>query len=219
MKRLDAIVSWLNGYQTAIDIGTDHGLVLKKALDLNYIKNGIAADLREGPLLSARKNLSYYPVEFVLSNGFERINHHFDVGIITGMGANLIAEILKGAPADTKIIYILGANDKPHLLREWLSNNQFRIIDETIIFDGLYYQLIKVIRGNASLSKSDIYLGPILKNRLTSLKFYNYQLNYYQNLLTKVPLSGHENLNKIISYYQVGIKKLKMRMKQNVTII
>ena len=46
-KRIDSIVEALKGYHTALDIGTDHGYVLKHALDQHYIKKGIASDLRK----------------------------------------------------------------------------------------------------------------------------------------------------------------------------
>ncbi|MDV3184920.1 MAG: SAM-dependent methyltransferase, partial [Candidatus Phytoplasma australasiaticum] len=39
MKRILFIASLIKNYNTVADIGTDHGLVLKKALDLGYICN------------------------------------------------------------------------------------------------------------------------------------------------------------------------------------
>ena len=73
MNRIDLIVSLTKGYDTVLDIGTDHGLVLKKALDLGYIKKGIASDINKEPLNQAKENLSSYPVSFYLSDGFKNI--------------------------------------------------------------------------------------------------------------------------------------------------
>ncbi|WBL31401.1 SAM-dependent methyltransferase [Candidatus Phytoplasma sacchari] len=44
MKRIYFIATLLKGYNVVLDIGTDHGLVLKKAFDLKYIKKAIATD-------------------------------------------------------------------------------------------------------------------------------------------------------------------------------
>ncbi|WP_246833679.1 SAM-dependent methyltransferase [Texas Phoenix palm phytoplasma] len=47
------IVSLIKGYSVVLDIGTDHGLVLKKALQLKYINKGIAVDIKINPLKRA----------------------------------------------------------------------------------------------------------------------------------------------------------------------
>ena len=56
MKRIDFLASLTKGYQNVIDIGTDHGLVLKKAFEKGYIKSAIATDINPKPLNSARIN-------------------------------------------------------------------------------------------------------------------------------------------------------------------
>ncbi|MFR0367939.1 SAM-dependent methyltransferase [Candidatus Phytoplasma palmae] len=53
MKRIMFIVSLIKGYNVVLDIGTDHGLVLKKALQLKYINKGIAVDVKINPLRKA----------------------------------------------------------------------------------------------------------------------------------------------------------------------
>ena len=56
MKRIDFIASLLQGYEVAMDIGSDHGLVLKEALEQGYIKRGIATDNKVGPLNASPRN-------------------------------------------------------------------------------------------------------------------------------------------------------------------
>ena len=58
MSRISFIAKLTKGYDTVIDIGSDHGLVLKYALDNNFIKHAIASDINEGPLNRARKKSS-----------------------------------------------------------------------------------------------------------------------------------------------------------------
>lgn len=97
MKRILFIASLLKGYNIVADIGTDHGLVLKKSLDLKYIQSGIACDNKIKPLQKAYQNLKNYPVKFYLSDGFDKIDVYFDLALICGMGPHTIAKILSKA--------------------------------------------------------------------------------------------------------------------------
>ena len=125
-NRILHIASLTKGYNTVIDIGSDHGLVLKKAFDLGFIKKGIATDINEGPLNQAKSNLKDYNVNYYLSDGFKNINEIYDLAIITGMGPNLIFNIIKNEIKEND--FILGPNQKPYLLRKLLLENNFKII-------------------------------------------------------------------------------------------
>ncbi|WP_374695582.1 SAM-dependent methyltransferase [Areca yellow leaf disease phytoplasma] len=59
----------LKNCDTVVDIGTDHGLVLKKVFQQSYIKQAIAADSKIKTFISNPKNLACYPVTFCLSDG------------------------------------------------------------------------------------------------------------------------------------------------------
>lgn len=199
--RLHHIASLLKGFDTALDIGTDHGLVLKYAFDQGFIKKGIAADINEGPLESAKRNLRNYPVKFIKSNGFRQIGDTFEVAVICGMGAYLITDIMIDAPKLESITYILGANDKVHYLRNWLMRNGFKITNETIVHEKFYYQFLVVQRGRMTLTDKEQYLGPILRLKETSRPFYAYQKRYYEDLLHKVPLSQKHEIEKLITWF------------------
>ena len=153
-KRIRFLSECTIGYDQVLDIGTDHGLVLLEAFKKGYIKSAIASDLREEPLNSAKRNLKGYPVEFVVSDGFEQVKSDFDLAIIAGMGAYLIKDILKGAPKDKT--YILQANDNHDILRAYLADHGFEIIDEHIIFDKFYYIIMIVKQGSMTLLEKDL---------------------------------------------------------------
>ena len=201
--RLSFISSLLNGYDKVLEIGTDHGLILKYAFDNSYIKEAIAADLREKPLISAKKNLKNYPCMFKISNGFQNITETFDCCVIAGMGAHLISEILRKAPS-SNAHYILGTNDKEEELRSFLENNNFRIIDEYIIFDKFYYLFIKAIKTSVKhkLSNEDLLLGPILKTKQVALEYYEKKKLYLEDLLKKVDSKKALKIKEKLSYYQ-----------------
>lgn len=153
-----ALAEAIKGYDTAIDIGTDHGYVLKYALDHHYIKKGIAADIAEQPLALARKNLEGYPVTFHLSDGFLNVQDSFDVAIIAGMGAYTISHIIKGAPKGD-FDMILMAHDHLDDLRTFLSGNGYNIIYEKIIEVKRFYHLMKVERRIMNLTEKQRITG------------------------------------------------------------
>ncbi|WP_162140078.1 tRNA (adenine(22)-N(1))-methyltransferase [Haploplasma axanthum] len=181
-KRIDALVDETKGINTLLDIGCDHGLVIKKAFENKNIKKAIASDVNEMPLESAKKNLKGFDVEFIVSNGFENIKDKFDGVVIAGMGAMLISNILEKAP-EGDITYILQANSKLEVLREYLSNNNFKIIDEIVVFEKFYYIIIRAVRGNEKLNEKELYLGPILMKKTSSISYYQNLLDRYYRLI------------------------------------
>lgn len=145
MNRITFIASLLSGYKIVLDIGTDHGLVLKKALDLKYIQKGIASDNKPQPLLKAYQNLKNYPVEFYLSDGFLKILSTFDLALICGMGPHTIIHILKNK-LDMNKPLILGCQGKWLPLIYWLKKNDFELLRYYNFFDKFNYIFLKVIR-------------------------------------------------------------------------
>lgn len=200
-KRIKFLSELTKSYDRVLDIGTDHGLVLLDAFKKGYIKSAIASDLREEPLNSAKKSLSHYPVEFVISDGFKNIKSDFDLGIIAGMGAYLIKDILKFAPMDKT--YILQANDNHDILREYLAEHEFKIIDEHIIYDKFYYVIIIVEKGHMQLSEEDLYLGPKLKHKQEAKAFYDQKIKQYQKIYPKADDARQQALLKLIKIYQM----------------
>lgn len=202
MNRIQFIASLTKGYDTVLDIGSDHGLVLKHALDQKYIKYGLASDIHKGPLNHAKQNLAGYPVRFYLSDGFKNVDADFDLAVITGMGAELIIDILTYAQNQENKTYILGTHNNIWLLRKWLSDNHYKIVDEFVVFDKFYYIFLKVIKGQMNLSLSDMYVGPILKLKSTSKAYYNHQVKHYKNLLSKAKGQRLDTIIEILSYFQ-----------------
>lgn len=200
-KRIKFLSELTKGYDRVLDIGTDHGLVLLDAFKKGYIKSAIASDLREEPLKSAKSNLDSYPVEFVISDGFKKIKSDFDLGIIAGMGAYLIKDILKDAPMDKT--YILQANDNHDVLREYLAKQGFEIIDEYIIFDKFYYVMMMVKKGHMKLTESDLYLGPKLKYKIEAKPFYDQKVKQFKKIYPKADDARQQTLLKLIKIYQM----------------
>lgn len=208
MNRLDLIVSFLkDGYNTLLDIGTDHGYTILKAFQKGYIKDAIASDLRLNPLLEAKKNLKNFPVEYVQSDGFLNIlDKDFDVVVISGMGSYLISEIMNKRP-NKDITYILQSNDKIDILRKFISNHNLFIINEDVVFDKFYYVVLKVVEGFSFLTDEDIFLGPILKNNKKAYNYYVHQLKVIKDIYHK---SQDDNYLIKIKWLENTLSRLKV---------
>ncbi|MDX9691079.1 MAG: class I SAM-dependent methyltransferase [Acholeplasmataceae bacterium] len=200
-KRITFLADLTKGYPCVLDIGTDHGLVLKKAFDQGYIQHAIASDINEEPLNQAKRNLKNYPVHYVTSDGFLAINKPYDLVIIAGMGAYLICDILEHAPKDD-VDYILQANDKIEILRKYLMDNQFMITDEYVIHDKFHYVILKVKRGFMELSLDELYLGPILKGKDEAKPYYQIKANQIEKILPQADPKRQEELLKMLKIYK-----------------
>ena len=192
-KRLNFIASLIDkNTNILLDIGTDHGYLIKKAFDNGKIRKAIATDINELPLNNAKNNLTNYNVEFILTDGFKGVKSEFDLVVIAGMGGNLIASILKDAPNNNDIKYILQANNKNDKLRRFLSANNFKIMNEHIINDKHYYVILEVVRGEMILNNIDYYLGPILKTKKESITYYKHLYKWYNTIIQKNGLTEGE---------------------------
>jgi len=200
-KRILFLAELTKGYHSVLDIGTDHGFVLEKAFEKGYIQKGIASDLREQPLKSAKNNLKNYPVTFVISDGFLAIKDDYDLAIIAGMGAHLIKDIMNHAPK-RDITYILQPNDKIDILREYLMNHGFSIIDEYLVKDKFYYVVLKVKRGQSKLSPEDIILGPVLRHKPESRQFYDHKLLQIDKIYENADEKRREELDAMRKIYK-----------------
>ena len=133
------------------DIGCDHGY-----LGIYLLKNGIASsviasDVREGPLQSAIRNAHKYGVgdnmSFYLSDGVSNIPRDFDTLVCAGMGGDTMVHILESAPwlKNEQYRMILQCQSKTPLLRRYLSENGWRIYEESVLRDGKFlYTVMEV---------------------------------------------------------------------------
>ena len=203
-KRILFLASLLQGYDTVIDIGSDHGYVLEEAFKRGYIKAGIATDVRKMPLERSMKTLENYPIKGILSDGFLAIDEMFDCAVIAGMGAHLIADIMAHAPLHDAV-YIVQPNDKHASFRERINALGFKITDEFIIHDKFYYLVMILKRGTQNLSKEDLFLGPILKEKREAIPYYERRVHMFQNIMKT---ADEHRTQELMIEYQVLINHL-----------
>ena len=133
------------------DIGCDHGYLGIYLLTNGIASSVIAADINEGPLQSAMRNAHKFGVKqnmsFHLSDGVRDIPRDFDTLVCAGMGGDTMVHILESAPwlKNEQYRMILQCQSKTPLLRKYLSENGWRIYEESVLRDGKFlYTVMEV---------------------------------------------------------------------------
>ena len=149
--RLLACAGFVSPGDRVADVGCDHGYLSIYLLTNNIAKSCIASDINEGPLLSAVRNAEKYGVQerisFHLSDGVRNIPRDFDTLVCAGMGGDTMISILEAAPwlKSSQYRLILQCQSKTPLLRRYLSQNGWRIAEETVLRDGRFlYTIMEV---------------------------------------------------------------------------
>lgn len=211
MSRIKTIVNLIDPVTTLLDIGTDHGHVIIESFLQDKIKQAIAVDINEGPLKSAYENIKlknlHHKTTFLQTDGFLNVNKDYQGVVITGLGYKTIEHILK-MDHKTPNYYILGAQSQLYELRLFLSNNNYKIIDEDIFYNKKDYIFIKVVKGTQKLDEISLLLGPVLMTKPKAINYYKNQLNNNLKILNKTNKDQDLNLENQIKIYKKIIKQL-----------
>ena len=180
--RLLACAGFVAPGDRVADIGCDHGYLSIHLLLNGIAKSAIASDVREQPLLSAVRNAEKYGVrdqmEFYLSDGVRNIPRDFDTMVCAGMGADTMTSILEAAPwlQSTKYRLILQCQSKTPMLRRYLSENGWRITEESVLRDGRFLYTVMEVYYQPDyprLTAGEWYFPPaLLENPSTDVPAY-----------------------------------------------
>lgn len=219
-RRLEEIINLVEDNSIVADIGTDHGIVPYELIKSNKAKKVIASDISEKSLDKLREKLDYLdePEKIILnvSDGLDNLNEYqVDTIIISGMGGNLIVDILNKNidVAKSANCLILGANNSLSVLRKFLHDNSFEIIEEVDLFENdKYYQIIKVKVGKQLfLNEYEYEFGKFLiDNKSENLKQYiQQQVDSKKTILSNISEKDSDNVKNAIDNINVEIKELE----------
>ena len=147
--RLRSAVPYLHRGGRIIDVGTDHAYLPIYLVKEGFCAHALACDINQGPIDSARANISAAGLSDRIStlrtdglHGCEKFAP--DDVLIFGMGGELIAKILSEAPwiKNERITLVLQPMSRVQMLRRWLLENGFEILGESITREEKYYQTI-----------------------------------------------------------------------------
>ena len=170
-SRLRACCNFIAPGDRVADVGCDHGYLGIWLLTQGFARSVIAADVRQGPLESARRNAQKYgtaeKMSFHLSDGVQDLPRDFDVLVCAGMGGDTMVSILDAAPWLQSNAYrlILQCQSKTPLLRSYLSDKGWYIRRETVLRDGKFrYTVMEVLWDPTQprLTPAETYLSPAL---------------------------------------------------------
>ncbi len=197
--RLNMIIGKINT-KTVADVGTDHAYLPTELIKEGRAERVIATDMNKGPLSSARENVEaeglLEKIELRLGDGLSPLKiGECDNIVIAGMGGELISTILKEGEAVAKSAdrLFLQPMNSQELLREFLIENGYEIVDEDIEVEGFkVYNLIVVKCGKSERVEDEFLLH---------LPKYLYSHPKFPKLLAK----KKREFEKILS----GLKKAK----------
>ena len=185
-KRLMACCNFISPGDRVADIGCDHGYLGIHLLTQGIASSVIAADVNEGPLQSAMRNAVKFGVQdkmtFYLSDGVRNIPRGFDVMVCAGMGADTMISILEAAPwlKDIQYRLVLQCQSKTPMLRQYLSEQGWGIMEETVLRDGRFLYTVMEVEfrpEHPRLSVGEFYFPPaLLENPAKELPEYYHRL-------------------------------------------
>jgi tRNA (adenine22-N1)-methyltransferase len=207
-SRLKCVASMVDKCNSIADVGTDHGY-----LPIYLIKNGIcttaiASDIKKGPLNKAKINIKKYNMEEKiqcrLGAGLNTIKENeVDSAVISGMGGNLISDIIDNDIEIFKSLKyaVLQPVQNPEILRKYLYDKGFNIIDEELCIDeNKYYEIIKVEYNNNVVIKDDIYYEiseKLIKKKHPLIRQYiGYKINKNKHIIDNIDLCNSNALKR-----------------------
>ena len=219
-QRLSSVASMVTAGNCLADVGTDHGYVPIYLYERKVIPHAIAMDVNKGPLECARQNvkreaLAQY-IELRLSDGLQALSAGEVNSIVcAGMGGRLVVKILSEGQEILSQLeeLILQPQSEIHLVRNFLYDNGFEIVQENMVLDeGKYYQMMRAVRAgrkqNAqmqagdekkALTKVEAKYGPcLLRNHHPVLKeFLLLEKKKYEGILTELEKTNPDKTGEL----------------------
>lgn len=167
-KRLLCVISHIPFGTGLIDVGTDHGYLPIELLRRGYQGCLYASDIRSGPLQAAVRSAQEAGledcIEFRLADGLDGCDPDtVDTIVIAGMGGDTICGILDRAEwcMDPRYTLVLQPMTRAEVLRYWLINNEFEILEEDLAEDaGILYSVLTARFGGCTrLNEAELYTG------------------------------------------------------------
>ncbi len=190
-KRLLCAASFVRKGDFVADVGTDHAYLPIYLYTSGIVKGAVVSDINQGPIDRAKNNIRDYSCESaiipILSDGLCKIDEFSpDTVFILGMGGELIVNIISKAEwlKNRKTRLVLQPMTHAEILRAYLFDNGFEIVEETLVDDGKIYQItaaeytgnkihatpLELLFGKINLVRADKLLLDALNKELSVLR-------------------------------------------------
>lgn len=160
--RLELIAGEIKPGESMADIGTDHGYLPVFLWENKISPSIIMTDISRGSLKKAEDNCKQlYPhvsFDLRLGSGIEVLKTgETDCIVIAGMGGTLIKDILNKDIEKSRSFkkLILQPRNKIGILRHWLLNNGFYILNEQLVREGKFIcEVITALPGERAVVRN-----------------------------------------------------------------
>lgn len=188
-KRLLKIVEMIDKNKVVFDVGSDHALLPCFLIMNDITDKAYAGEITEGPNKKSIENINRYDLDGkvipVLSDGLQNASDDVEVVVIAGMGFHTIKHILDSCNIEKYEYFIVQSNNDVDKLRKYISDHNYTIIDENIVHDDFYYQIIKFSsKYHDNYDDISVKYGPILLEKKDDV-FIEY-LEYYCKHLKQI---------------------------------
>lgn len=196
-KRLEAIHQLIPDQSILVDIGTDHGWLIIKAILTGKAQFAYGLDIADGPLEHARNNISSHnlegKIELLKLNGVQGFTQDADTFVIAGLGAETIWDIISSYSFSTSQVLIIQSNTDHYWLRGQLADNGFTVTREIFLIERKKPVFIMVcVKSRSTMTEKQRYLGS--DNTLYDDRIY---LDYLRTRVTT--LQSIESFNPDVS--------------------
>ena len=199
-ERLKTVASFVRTSRVIADIGTDHGYIPIYLCLEDTIDRAIACDVNREPVRRAACNINRYGLG---GDGLKPVKTGEAEGaVIAGMGGMLIIDILDECREKTGALgeLVLQPQTDVDRVRRYIHSIGFKIDDEAVIFeDGIYYNVIRAVRGKEKYdSEADYIFGRInIRRKDPTLKeFIEKDMNKSKRIMETLERAGTENSAK-----------------------
>lgn len=200
--RLHTVASFVPKGSSIADIGSDHAYLPCYLGHQRLVNKAVAGEVVEGPFQSAKRQVKENGLEQLIDvrkgSGLTVIEPgEVDVITIAGMGGPLIAQILEEGndrlPGVKRLI--LQPNINAISIRDWLTANRWKIMDEKILEeDGKIYEVLVAEPSTApiKLTFQDRLLGPVLSKEKSPVfhKKWKQEYNQWVKILNQIEQAG-----------------------------
>ena len=213
--RLKTVASFLEGVTLLCDVGSDHAYLPVYAIQQGLITSAIAGEVVKGPFESAQQTVRDYvltdKISVRLGDGLDVVTSKDEVAAISicGMGGELIARILeqgrvKGTLTGNEKL-VLQPNVAEHLLRQWLVDHHYEILEEVVVED--HHRLYEIIVAEKReqcvlLTATQIKFGPKLIENPTNfvIRKWERQLRKIEEILAQLKQSKEVPTEKVETF-------------------
>ena len=139
--RLQTVATLVIPGKPMADVGTDHGHLPVWCLENGIVPFAVMSDISEGPVRKAehrieRSCIAKESYSLRLGNGLSVLEPgEVSTVVIAGMGGELTSRLLAAEPDVTDLVerFVFQPRSRAGMLREWLWDHDWRIIEERLV--------------------------------------------------------------------------------------